>query len=274
MICKADEIHNVFDELSGELKTVIAAAEKDIRSIKRVNTTDPQAVFKMLLTLFLCKAIEISQAVIAVLHNDLTLWRVANATARSLLEMYINARYIKKDSETLAKRFCRYDFVRRFHFKKVVSNMSNEIKKLLELDVKRANHLETEYERFKNDYLKKGCSNIHSWHGLSSTELLGAIKEDKENTWLYAFIDSFQCRHIHNESAALEEYLEETEKGFEIRRNVTVEDVDRTLITVIVFFTALYEICGKELAFGKEKWIEEFLRKLTKERGIVIRDEQ
>jgi hypothetical protein len=65
----------------------------------------------------------------------------------------------------------------------------------------------------------------------------------------------------------LEEYLRETELGVEICRTVTAEDIDRLLVTGIVFFAMLYEAFCGAYALKRDKWIEDFMMKFKEKRG-------
>lgn len=252
-----DGIRRAFNSLSTDMQTILIEAQKDIQSIKGLADNDKLWGYKMYLILFLCKGIEICQSVLATLRNDLTLWRIANANLRSLLELCINARLMKKDPENLAERFMRFDYVRRYNFKQKISNLSKETKAMLDKKVAESEELEQEYIRFKEDY-----GSVNSWHGLSDKELLETIKEKTEDTWLYAIIYSFQSRHLHNETASLEECLHKTETGFEFCRDVTCEDIDRTLVTGIVFFAMLYNVFSDVFNFKKDEWIKSFMEKI------------
>jgi hypothetical protein len=251
----------VFNNLSTDMQTVLKEAQKDIQSIKSLTETDPLWGYKMYLILFLCKGIEICQSVLTILKVDLTLWRTANANLRSLLELCINARYMKKDPENLAIRFARFDCVRRYKFKQKISDLGDETKAMLDSNVAESERLDQEYAKYKEDY-----TSINSWHGLSDKELLEAIKEETEDTWLYALIYSFQSRHLHNETASLEEYLREADPGFEICRTVTAEDIDRSLVTGIVFFAMLYQVFSGAFELGRDNWIQNFMKKFKEKR--------
>lgn len=252
-------VREAFNNLSAEMQIIFAEAEKDIQSIKGLAENDPLWGYKMYLVLFLCKGIEICQSVLAALRNDLTLWRIANANLRSLLELCINARLMKKDPENLAERFMRFDYVRRYNFKQKISNLSKETKAMLDNKVAESEELEQEYMKFKQDY-----GSVNSWHGLSDKELLESIKEKTEDTWLYALIYSFQSRHLHNETSSLEEYLQKTDRSFEISRDVTIEDIDRTLVTGIVFFAMLYNVFSDAFDLKKDEWIKSFMEKFRR----------
>jgi len=252
-------IREAFNKLSSEMQVILEEAQKDIQSIKGLTDNDQLWGYKMYLILFLCKGIEICQSVLATLRNDLTLWRIANANLRSLLELCINARLMKKDPENLPEQFMRFDYVRRYKFKQKISNLSKETKAMLDNKVAESEKLEQEYIKFKEDY-----GFVNSWHGLTNKELLEAIKEKTEDTWLYALIYSFQSRHLHNETASLEEYLRKTDHGFEISRGVTIEDIDRTLVTGIVFFAMLYNVFSDAFNLKKDEWIIDFMEKFRR----------
>lgn len=254
------DVKKVFNTLSAKMQIILNEAQKDIQSIEKIEQGDPLLKYKIYLILFLYKGIEISQSVLAILKHDLTLWRTAYASLRSLLELYINARLMTKDPTKLAERFRRFDYVRRYRFKKNISNLGENIKKMLDKKHKERVKLEDEYKKFKKDY---NPVRINSWHGLSYKELLDAIKEQSEDIIVYFVIHHLQSRDLHNETASLEEYLRETDHGnIVIRRTVTPEDIDRTLVTGLGLFAGIYSIFSDTFKLKRDKWIKNFMTSL------------
>ena len=165
-----------------------------------------------------------------------------------------------KDPMKLAERFRRFDYVHRYRFKKNISNLSENIRKILDERYKEGMELEDEYKKFKKDY---GTVKTNSWHGLSYKKLLEEIKEQSENIIVYFAIHHFQSKDLHNETASLEEYLQENEQGgVIIHRTVTPEDIDRTLVTGISLFAGLYSVFSDAFELKRDKWIKNFITNL------------
>lgn len=256
----------VFVELSAELQTVINEARSDVNKLKGFSVNDELLIFKVLLLLFLCKATGVCQSFIAVLSSDPTLWREATALLRTLLELCVYAKYMDKEPAKLSARFLRYDAVWKYKFKERISSLSDEMKKMFDRNIEKNEFLESEYEKYIEDYGKE----VRTWSGISFTDMLQEVFEDSKNTWLYHYLFKIQCNYLHVSTSSLEEYFHEIEHGFELSREAQPQDIDRTLIVAIVLFLILYETCDKNLDFGREKWLEDFQKRLAEQRNITI----
>ncbi len=249
------------NKLKPQFLRIIKSAEYDLQKHIEIKSNDVERLYKLLIVLFLRKAIDICRAILSILSTDITLWREATALARTLTEVYTNSRLMKTNPQYWCERFIRFDWVRRYKFMEQISNLSEEMKKTLNADVEKKSELKKEYDKFKNDY---GKHQLNTWHGLRSGEFLQIIKEEGEDSYIYQVIYRFQSDQVHAESKILDEYLHQTDEGIEIVKKVTPDDIDRLLVTVITLFTGLYALCNDVLGFNKGELINDFIRKLKK----------
>ena len=108
----------VYNSLSGKINELTNKATGDLKSIPVFDIEEPQARFKGIIILFLCRGIEILQTIEAILSVDLTLYRMAEVIIRPLVEMYVDARYMKTDPVTLSERYERYQVIRQHNYRK------------------------------------------------------------------------------------------------------------------------------------------------------------
>ncbi|HEX7320186.1 MAG TPA: DUF5677 domain-containing protein [bacterium] len=238
------------------LKKLIEKASGDINKIK-VNDADEKFSFKIILVIFLFKAISICQSIMAILQSDPTLYHEAGILTRSLLELFINAKYIGKIPKELSERFLRYNDVWRYRFREELSRRNPKFgKKLKNGDLARSVNLDDEYKQFITIY---GKDKLNNWAGKTLKEMANEVNED----WLYSVVYKIHCKYVHPDIDTLTRYMHVDNYKITIYRKSNPEEENRVLATCFGLFAQLYLLCDKEFILGNEDWIENLGKRLT-----------
>jgi len=132
----------------------------------------------------------------------------ATILSRSLLELYINTKYIlSKNNDNLAKRFFEYDWILR---EKIIPYLSA---KNIKENSKQIEDIKERAKNFKNQYGIKN-KNFSNWSGKSFLEICKILK--LENVYYPAY--KIMCSSVHTDSRDINNYIKQDLKN----RNLTL----------------------------------------------------